>query len=219
MDPACAAYLIDLGFHHWARSHFQGNRYNIMTSNLAESWNAVLREAREFPIIPLVDFIRSKLMSWFASRRDAANKNSELLSPRVQRIVTKNFELTGGYEVVQIAEQEYEVRNKKGGSYHVNIGTNSCSCFEFQMLSIPCSHAISAALSANVEVETLVLEAYKVSFLRSAYVGSIAPVTDYTSLVDLPSAFFAMKLTPPVTRRPPGRPKKLRYFSRGEKLV
>ncbi|XP_048605298.1 uncharacterized protein LOC125582897 [Brassica napus] len=219
MDPACAAYLVDLGFHHWARSHFDGNRYNIMTSNLAESWNSVLLEAREFPIIPLVDFIRGKLMSWFATRRDAANKNSDILTPRVLRIVTRNFELTGGYEVKEIAEKEYEVRNKMGSSFHVNIGTLSCSCFEFQMLSIPCSHAISAALRANVEVDTLVTEAYKVAFLRRAYEGSIAPVTDYTTLSDLPTAFSSLRLSPPATRRPPGRPKKLRYFSRGEKLV
>lgn len=165
MDPTCATYLVELGFHHWARSHFDGNRYNIMTSNLAESWNSVLREAREFPIIPLVDFIRAKLMSWFATRRDAANKNADILTPRVLGIVTKNFELTGGYEVVQIADNEYEVRNKIGGSFHVNISSNTCSCYEFQTLSIPCSHAISAALKANVEIHTLVTEAYKVAFL------------------------------------------------------
>ncbi|KAF3537824.1 hypothetical protein F2Q69_00024951 [Brassica cretica] len=138
---------------------------------------------------------------------------------RVYAARLKDCELTGGYEVKEIAEKEYEVRNKMGSSFHVNIGTLSCSCFEFQMLSIPCSHAISAALRANVEVDTLVTEAYKVAFLRRAYEGSIAPVTDYTTLSDLPTAFSALRLSPPATRRPPGRPKKLRYFSRGEKLV
>lgn len=61
LDPACAEYLLDIGLEHWARAHFPGKRYNIMTSNLAESWNAVLRDSREFPIILLIDFIRSKL--------------------------------------------------------------------------------------------------------------------------------------------------------------
>lgn len=45
MDPKCAEYLLEIGVEHWARSHFPGNRYNTMTSNLAESWNSVLREA------------------------------------------------------------------------------------------------------------------------------------------------------------------------------
>lgn len=51
MDAGCAKYLVDIGVEHWARSHFPGKRYNIMTSNLAESWNSVLREAREYPVI------------------------------------------------------------------------------------------------------------------------------------------------------------------------
>ncbi|CAN7104251.1 unnamed protein product, partial [Brassica rapa subsp. narinosa] len=69
INPSCADYLIGIGFEHWSRSHFKGQRYNIMTSNVAESWNAVLREAHEFPIKPLVEFIRDKLMQWFATRR------------------------------------------------------------------------------------------------------------------------------------------------------
>lgn len=33
MDAACASNLVDIGFEHWARSHFAERRYNIMTSN------------------------------------------------------------------------------------------------------------------------------------------------------------------------------------------
>lgn len=124
MDPQCAAYLIDIGFEHWARSHFPGQRYNIMTSNLAESWNSVLREAREFPIVQLIDFIRGKLMTWFASRRNAANKNASVLAPRIEGLLKDNFEMTGGYDVVEMNDKEYEVRNKNGLSFHVNLGTS-----------------------------------------------------------------------------------------------
>lgn len=92
LDAKCAEYLLDIGLEHWARAHFQGNRYNIMTSNLAESWNSVLRETREFPIIPLIEFIRAYLTAWFASRRDAAQTNRGSLTPKVSGIVTKNFE-------------------------------------------------------------------------------------------------------------------------------
>lgn len=114
LDPACAEYLLDIGLEHWARAHFPRNRYNIMTSNLAESWNAVLSEAREFPVIPLIGFICGKLTEWFAARREAANKNRGSITPKVAGIITKNFEKGGGYHVTMIAEDEYEVRNKKG---------------------------------------------------------------------------------------------------------
>ncbi|CAN7092078.1 unnamed protein product [Brassica rapa subsp. narinosa] len=96
MDARCAEYLLEIGLEHWARAHFPGNRYNIMTSNLAESWNAVLREAREFPVIPLIDFIRTKLTEWFATRREAANKNKGSVTPKVASMLTKKFEIGGG---------------------------------------------------------------------------------------------------------------------------
>jgi len=134
MDPACAEYLLDIGLEHLARSHFPGKRYNIMTSNLAESWNSVLREAREFPVIHLIDYIRTKLTGWFATRREAAQRNRGSMSPKVSGMLTKSFEQTGGYGVTQIAEDEYEVRNKNGGSFHVDLDKKTCSCYEFQVL-------------------------------------------------------------------------------------
>lgn len=219
MDPGCAKYLIDVGFEHWARSHFPGNRFDIMTSNLAESWNAVLNEAREFPVIRLVDFIREKLTDWFASRRASADRNTNVLSPRVLGIVTRNFEMTGGYGVRTIAEGEFEVQDKKGGSYHVKLPDKTCSCFAFQMLCIPCPHAIAAALNSGVPVETLVVEAFKVTMLRGAYHERIVPVGNYKGFPEKDAINGGRRLCPPATRRPPGRPKKHRFFSRGEKLV
>lgn len=219
ISPSCAEYLLEIGLQHWARSHFQGRRYNVMTSNLAESWNGVLREAREFPVIRLVEFIRSKLMTWFANRRQAATKSVAHISPRVLKILSENFEKSGGYEVLEIGEKEYEVREKLGGGYHVNLSNNTCTCFEFQTLFIPCSHAIAAALKGKIGVESLVLPAYAVSVLRSAYAGTIHPLDGYGGIGDLVANVDGLHLHPPSTRRPPGRPKKQRFYSRGEKLV
>lgn len=97
-------------------------------------------------MIPLIDFIHTKLMEWFATRREAANKNRGSITPKVASMLTRNFEIGGGYEVTLIAEDEYEVRNKNGGSFHVDLAKKICSCYEFQMLAIPCSHAVAAAL-------------------------------------------------------------------------
>lgn len=190
-----------------------------MTSNLAESWNAVLREAREFPIISLIDFIRIKLTEWFAARREASNKNKGSITPKVASMLTKSFEMCGGYLVTLIAEDEYEVRNKTGGSFLVDLANKNCSCYEFQTLLTPCSHAIASALKGKVSVESLVLGAYSVGDLKSAYAGSVLPVPDYTVETELEADLRGMHLCPPVTRRLPGRPKKQRFFSRGEKIV
>ncbi|XP_024042029.1 uncharacterized protein LOC112099151 [Citrus clementina] len=61
-------YLTDAGYEKWARSHFEGRRYRIMTTNIAESMNSVLKEARTLPIHKLMDCIIDKLQEWFAKR-------------------------------------------------------------------------------------------------------------------------------------------------------
>ena len=65
-------YLKDANLEKWARSHFPGNRYNIMTTNIAESMNSVLLDARDKPILPLLDHIRDVLQKWWYERRNNA---------------------------------------------------------------------------------------------------------------------------------------------------
>lgn len=50
MHAGVAKYLEDVGFNYWARSHFEGRIYGILTTNIAESINALMNEPRKFPI-------------------------------------------------------------------------------------------------------------------------------------------------------------------------
>ena len=54
---------------HWCEYYFAGNRYGHITSNIAESVNAWLLDAREKPILAMLEQIRHQLMDWFAKRR------------------------------------------------------------------------------------------------------------------------------------------------------
>ena len=46
-----ATYIIDAGVKRWAYSHSTKKRYNILTTRIAESLNAVLKDARDLPIL------------------------------------------------------------------------------------------------------------------------------------------------------------------------
>ena len=56
-------YLNEVGYPKWARAHFNGRRYNIMTTNIAESMNAVVRYAHSLPITNLVEYLRMTIQS------------------------------------------------------------------------------------------------------------------------------------------------------------
>ncbi|KAG7579067.1 Zinc finger PMZ-type [Arabidopsis thaliana x Arabidopsis arenosa] len=212
----CADYLAGIGFEHWTRSHFVGNRYNFMTSNIAESLNNVLTMARDYPVISILESIRTTLVTWFALRRQAAQLEDNIVPPKVHDMVIENYEKGAGCAVIKIGEGLYEVREKGGAAFAVNLWERTCTCREFQLLTIPCSHAIAAAIQEGIRVDTLVGVHHTNPQLRLSYQALIMPVPDTETLTPSPNDVGGGKLAPPYVRRPLGRPRKRRLFSRGE---
>lgn len=64
----------------------------MMTTNVVESWNVVLVKAREFPLICMLEFIRSTIMGWFSTRRAKATADKCSVTTRVRAMLEENFE-------------------------------------------------------------------------------------------------------------------------------
>lgn len=216
IDINCADYLIRVGFEHWARSHSAGKRYNLMTSNVAESLNAALGEAREYPIVALVEYIRGMLMRWFSVRRESSANCGGVVAPKVEELISRNFNVSTGFLVRHISKAEFEVRGKEGVPFVVDLEAKTCSCLEFDMIRIPCGHAVAAAIHSNRRVDELVGEELSRNNWAAAYSLSINPAGDEVAPTPEDDTLASLLLAPPNTRRPPGRPKKIRILSRGE---
>ncbi|CAN7022297.1 unnamed protein product [Brassica rapa subsp. trilocularis] len=117
-------------------------------------------------------------------------------------ILAVNFESSAGFEVKKIKHLEYEVRNKEGCSFHVDISKRFCSCFEFQLLKIPCQHAIAAAIVAKVKVDSLVAEKCSKNAMVAAYKGSVAPVIDTDNIIELTAQLSELDMLPPLAGVP-----------------
>ncbi|XP_033513772.1 uncharacterized protein [Nicotiana tomentosiformis] len=64
IDTRVKAYLYDSSYHRWSRVHATVNRTWTMTSNIAESLNAVTKDARELPVVELLEYMRTLLERW-----------------------------------------------------------------------------------------------------------------------------------------------------------
>ncbi|XP_024006495.1 uncharacterized protein LOC112083005 [Eutrema salsugineum] len=53
-NPQCGQYLEKIGLAHWSNAYFQGQRYNLMTSNACEQLNKALKKGRSSPIVELL---------------------------------------------------------------------------------------------------------------------------------------------------------------------
>ncbi|XP_009780086.1 uncharacterized protein [Nicotiana sylvestris] len=57
IDKRVRGYLFQVGYAKWSIVHYTVNRSMVMTSNIAESLNARNKEARELPIMSLLDYM------------------------------------------------------------------------------------------------------------------------------------------------------------------
>ncbi|XP_016434542.2 protein FAR1-RELATED SEQUENCE 4-like [Nicotiana tabacum] len=72
VDKKTYDYLMEEPPERWARSCSPQRRYDMLITNIVESMNSVLLEARELPILRMMDFIQVKLQRWFYERRNEA---------------------------------------------------------------------------------------------------------------------------------------------------
>ncbi|CAN6869910.1 unnamed protein product, partial [Brassica oleracea] len=144
-DWRCWDYLEKIDKKLWTRSHFEGTRFNLMTSNIVESLNKALLPARDSPIMALLEFIRRMLTRWFECRRYDISKMQGNIPKIIDEIVVKQLVLSTGLLVLPCSTWQFEVTHKptKYG-FVVDLEKRTCSCLEFQMLGLPCRHAIAA---------------------------------------------------------------------------
>ncbi|XP_062088595.1 uncharacterized protein LOC133795160 [Humulus lupulus] len=201
----------------WARSHFTGCRYNIMTTNGAKSINAALREPREYPIIALLEAMQAKVSEWFNNRRNivaSINTKCTPLTPKAENIIRKRFKKASEMTVKQLNRFEYEVTGKENDAI-IDLGQRQCSCRVFDLDQLPCVHALASYEQDGIEVYDLCSNYYKLETWALAYVDTIYPVPQQEDW-DINEVEVLLKVLPPNVPIKRGRAKLKRIPSVGE---
>ncbi|KAG7586993.1 Transposase MuDR plant [Arabidopsis thaliana x Arabidopsis arenosa] len=214
--PTCAKYLMNIGLPHWTLSHFPGMRYNVMSSNISESLNAALQKAVDYPIVSMVEFIRAMLMRWFWCRRTVARKATSRCTPEIEELLIDHFKESVDCAVLSASDWIYQVNDGNGIVFTVDLEKKTCTCRVFDVLLVPCSHALAARKVRNLDIYTLVGECYFVEPWRKKYERVVMPVPKERDS-DVPEEIQEVDMNPPKTRRGGGRPRKVRIPSQGER--
>ncbi|XP_075087551.1 uncharacterized protein LOC142169574 [Nicotiana tabacum] len=93
IDKKTFDYLMEELPERWARSYSPRRRYDMLTTNIVESMNSMLLEARELPILRMMDFIQVKLQHWFYERRNEAERTFYDVSCWVEEELKKKIDL------------------------------------------------------------------------------------------------------------------------------
>jgi hypothetical protein len=201
----------------WARSKFSADiKCDYINNNLAESWNAWIKECKDLPIHCMADAIREKVLVLFAKRR----KISLALSPGILPVVIEqlnaaskglgHLKVTKGHpgeaEVTEVYKDE-DVRR-----HVVYLTQHECTCREWQITGRPCPHALAVITNMRqTDMEKFVHKYCYVQKFQATYQGIIPSITNRSQWPEVEKGF---KLLPPTSKKvkPPSRQKKNRIL-------
>ncbi|XP_017982385.1 PREDICTED: uncharacterized protein LOC108663291 [Theobroma cacao] len=203
--------LMRIGPQRWAVPVHQTRRYQMMTSNIAECVNSYLKYARQMPITILIEFIKDMFQLWYHDRYEEAIKVTMPLRPWVAKQLRKWFNDAHCFVVKPINRVEFEVKDRKMDGL-VNLSTKTCSCCEFQIDLLPCSHAIVAISKCKREAIEFCADYYKTTVFMEGYAGSIRLV-GHPSEWDMPPHVKQIIVLPPPWQSQARRPRMRRIPS------
>ncbi|XP_028779040.1 uncharacterized protein LOC114735508 [Neltuma alba] len=192
----------------WSRSHFDAySKCDTITNNITESFNGRLLEARELPIISLLDWIRTYLMTRFAENRVKADKYRDkgIVCPRPRKRLDKEVAECRKWEARYAGNNRYEV-SFNTHKFKVDLTAKTCSCYWWQLNGIPCRHA-AACIYAKREDPHDYVDKY---LTLQSFVACYSPVIEPINGEALWEKADGEPIEPPVYHKRPGRPTKKR---------
>ncbi|XP_019225351.1 PREDICTED: uncharacterized protein LOC109206933 [Nicotiana attenuata] len=133
----------------WCRAYLDTVCKNqSVDNNLTESFNSWILEARQKPIIKMLEDIRLKVMNMMTKHEAEASTWSNEYSPKSLELYNEFMEIAQVCKVNSNGEGGYEV--SEGADKHcVNLSIKKCTCRAWDLTGIPCPHAIRASITSQ----------------------------------------------------------------------
>ena len=206
LSPPAYEYLSKIPVTTWSRSKFTKNlKSDLIVNNLSECFNSYILDARDKPILTILDTIRRKLMRRFQVNRASIAKMSEKLCPKIQVKVKKAGVKAIEYLLMYSGEGKYKVDYRQQ-QFVVNLREKTCGCKKWDIIGIPCHHVISAILHQGSKIEDYVEHCYTIEKYKKSY----EPIIHLMPSIEQWTQTQYDPVDPPFERCHPGRPKRMR---------
>lgn len=179
-----------------------GSRYGVMTTNLAEVYNWVMKNTRPLPLVAILEGITRGTQKYLCKRYSMASLNlskpSVKYSPAITQYMDEKSKKGGIHRVWPAGNREllFEIRLRdKSG---VGIGTTDitlectlwpeyhackCNCNKPYLLHRPCSHVLAASAKGGVDGNIFVSPYFRKESWEATWRGELRgwrAVCDFT---------------------------------------
>nr|XP_016439690.1 PREDICTED: uncharacterized protein LOC107765541 [Nicotiana tabacum] len=161
----------------WSRVHATVNRTWTMTSKIAESLNAVTKDARELPVVELLEYMRTLLERWTNEKLLNGKGTFTYLGKKYNKELEDNRTLSQKMRVR--ASTDYIDTVIDGVKrFIVCLQNKRCRCGQFQLDELPCPHALAALRHRNESYKNYCSLYYTRESLLQTYEIPVDPFPD-----------------------------------------
>ena len=141
---------------YWSKAFFSTtSKCDIVDNNLSKTFNGFILEAREKPIISMLEDIRVALMVRMQEKREKTFKKGGNICSRIMEKLEENKGISRFCKTVWNGDTQYEVQHMDD-RFTVDLEQKTCSCRAWDLNGIPCSHGVSAIFYMNFRLEDYV---------------------------------------------------------------
>ena len=196
----------------WCKHAFSFySKCDVLMNNLSESFNATILVARDKPILTLCEWIRNYLMNRTSSSAKKLENWPHRIMPMPQRRLEKEVSMTGYWQATWVINEEFQIAHEYNGQqFIVNIGKKSCTCNFWDLVGIPCRHAVTAICLSGKNPIDFVDDCYSKEKYAKCYGYAISAINGVDMWPKPRDGVPQETLLPPMYKRGPGRPRKLR---------
>ncbi|KAH0656254.1 hypothetical protein KY285_031136 [Solanum tuberosum] len=179
-------YLMEIPLEKWIVSYDDGKRWGVLTTNLSESFNGVLKKARGLPVTAMVKLSLEQTIERYTRRSQIAQQlqeQNELWTGRFKIKWEKNYESSKRHFVFNwnIPTGVYVVRSIEvdgtGGNPHcVSLNKRKCDCGKWANLHFPCSHVMKVIDRMGELARNFVRKHFTIDNYVATYSGLFSPV-------------------------------------------
>jgi hypothetical protein len=131
--------------------------------------------------------------------------------PMPQRRLEKEVSMIGYWQPTWVIHEEFQVAHEfNGQQFIVNTAKKTCTCNFWDLVGIPCRHAVCAISYQGKDPLDFVDDCYSREKYAASYGFAISAINGVDMWPKPPDGVVEEKLLPPLYKRGPGRPKKLR---------
>lgn len=154
---------------------WHSQKSDMLLNNLCESFNSLILNARNKPILTMLEKIMTIMMKRIHVNKAKMLKVEGLLCPKIQQI----FEKTKGRASYCVpnwwGDSKFEV-DGPSGKFLCDLNELTCYCRMWDLTGIPCKHGVSALSYCGLELETFVHRCYYRGNYLQCYSNFIQPL-------------------------------------------